>query len=164
MRCGNPIHQSGSLRQLLFFTSTIVLGILIIVAHWGGKELGWFLLPDTVIGLWRFGSMIGIFLLVICLGWALALVHVWVVAPRSITVILFLAAAFVGVGILLYDPVHAYRREQPVVGLMLLFSIAAGAEVGIRRLNALHIVTALAILLVTIAFWFTVLILDAAAT
>jgi hypothetical protein len=169
MRCGNPIHQSGSLRQLLFFTSTIVLGILIVAAHWGGKELSWFLdwfpIPGNLIRVSQFGSMIGLFILVIFVGWAFSLVHVLVVPPRPITAMMFLATAVVGVGIAIGSDcvTTLYRREQPVVGLMLLFAIAVVAEVYIRKLSNRHFVTALAGLLVAIAFWFTVILLVGAA-
>ena len=158
MRYAHLVLPSGSLIRLLFLASTVAMVIVVVGAHWSGNERTWFELPAVILGVRLVEMLVPILLVASCLSLLFVVVCVWRVSPRPITVILFFATAAFGVGILFCAPhVSAvYRREQPVVGLMLLFSIAAAVEVRIWRLKEQHFVTAMATFLIGVTFWFTI--------
>jgi hypothetical protein len=137
------------------------MGAFILGTHWYCGECRWFEIPDRVCGLRCLEILLPWLLVAALIALPLCAFRIWRIAPRPITAILFLITVAIGLVILVVSPYISlmYRREQPVVGLMLLFSMCTTVEVYLWNPRDEHIITALTTVPIVCAFWVLILAL-----
>lgn len=155
MRSLKSMLPHFSLGRLLFYTYLAPLAVAVGVANWKHRDRDWYWLPDRILGN-QLDDLLSVLLPVSGVALLFIFVTIWRRSPRQITVVLFLVVTAIAFPIFFLTEYFSdkIRRQQAVVGLMLMLSTAALVEVRIFGLSTQHLRTAIAAILVAFTYWF----------
>jgi hypothetical protein len=126
----------------------------------------WFDFPFAILGFRGFGIVLPALVITSCAGLPIICIHMLSGSARPFTLVLFLVTLGIGFVRFILDRSEIsalYRHAQPLVGLMLLFAVAAVLEVCCRGLVKEHLLPAVAAVAIAVAYWFVILIVTASS-